>query len=68
MAFSSIDEFLAMGGYAFYVWLAYGVSFLALIILIINTQQKKKKILMAVEQRLLRQQRIKNAQDIEGTL
>ncbi|WP_354623997.1 heme exporter protein CcmD [Psychromonas sp. MME2] len=68
MAFSSISDFFAMGGYAFYVWLAYGISFLALLVLIINTRAKKKKILVTVKQRLLRQQRIKDAQNVEGSL
>lgn len=68
MAFSSIGDFFAMGGYGFYVWLAYGVSFFALIILVLNTINKKNKIVKTVKQRALRQQRIKNAQDMEGTL
>ena len=68
MAFNSIGEFLAMGGYGFYVWLAYGLTFLALIIVTVNSFTKKNKILKSVEQRLAREQRIKNAQNREGTL
>ena len=68
MAFDSISEFIAMGGYGFYVWLSYGLTFLALIILIINSVAKKNKILKEVEQRYLREQRIKNAQNMENTL
>ena len=68
MAFDSISEFIAMGGYGFYVWLSYGLTFLALIILIINSVAKKNKILKEVEQRYLREQRIKNAQNTENTL
>jgi len=68
MAFNSIGEFLAMGGYGFYVWLAYGLTFLALIIVTVNSFTKKNKILKGVEQRLAREQRIKNAQNREGTL
>lgn len=68
MAFSSLDDFLAMGGYGFYVWLAYGVSFLALIFLVLSTINKKNKIVKVVKQRVLRQQRIKHAQNMEGTL
>lgn len=26
MAFDSVSDFLAMGGYAFYVWMAYGIA------------------------------------------
>ncbi len=68
MAFDSLAGFFAMGGYGFYVWLSYSVTFLALIVLIVNSNAKKKKILKSVEQRLSREKRIKNAQNMEGTL
>ena len=68
MAFNSISEFLAMGGYGFYVWLAYGLSFLALTILVINSVIKKNKILKNVQQRLAREQRINKAKNMENTL
>lgn len=68
MAFSSVGDFLAMGGYGFYVWLAYSVSFLALIFLVLSTINRRNKIVKTVKQRALRQQRIKNAQNMEGTL
>ncbi|TEW56721.1 heme exporter protein CcmD [Psychromonas sp. RZ22] len=68
MAFSSFSEFLAMGGYGFYVWLAYGVSLLSVIFLIIDTVYRRKKIFNQVEQRLQREQRIKAAENKKGTL
>jgi heme exporter protein D len=68
MAFDSFGDFIAMGGYGFYVWLSYGLTFLALGILIVNSITKKNKIIKAVEQRLKREQRIKKAKDMEGTL
>jgi len=68
MAFSSLSDFIAMGGYSFYVWLAYGVSLLSLAVLIFSTVSKRKKIFYQVEQRLLREQRIKAAEKREGTL
>lgn len=68
MAFSSLSDFIAMGGYSFYVWLAYGVSLLSMAMLIISTVSKRKKIFFQVEQRLLREQRIKAAEKREGTL
>jgi heme exporter protein D len=68
MAFDSIGDFIAMGGYGFYVWLSYGLTFLALTLLIINSVAKKDKIFKSVEQRLAREQRIKKAKDMEGTL
>ncbi|WP_413702275.1 heme exporter protein CcmD [Psychromonas sp. KJ10-10] len=57
-----------MGGYGFYVWLSYGLTFLALFILIINSVAKKNKILKEVEQRYLREQRMKSAKNTEDTL
>jgi len=68
MAFDSIGEFLAMGGYGFYVWLAYALTFLALILVTVSSFLKRNKILKNVEQRLAREQRIKKAQNMEGTL
>ena len=68
MAFASWSDFIAMGGYSFYVWLAYGVSLFSVLLLVISTVTKRKKILKHVEQRLLREQRIKAAENREGTL
>lgn len=68
MAFNSFADFLAMGGYGFYVWLAYGISFLSLIILIFNTLAKKRNILKSVNQRIKRAQRINKAKNMENTL
>lgn len=68
MAFASLSDFIAMGGYSFYVWLAYGVSLLSLVVLIFSTVSKRKKIFYQVEQRLLREQRIKAAEKREGIL
>ncbi|MCG6199814.1 heme exporter protein CcmD [Psychromonas antarctica] len=68
MAFNSIADFFSMGGYGFYVWLSYCVSFLSLIILIINTINRKNKIIKMLNKRIARQQRIKNAPSREGIL
>jgi len=63
MAFISVADFLSMGGYGFYVWLAYGLSFFSLTVLIITTRNKRDKIFKLVRQRLARQQRVKKAQN-----
>lgn len=68
MAFNSINDFLAMGGYGFYVWLSYGLTFLALFSIVISSIMKKNKIFKNVEKRLLREQRIKKAQEMEDIL
>ncbi|HIP75695.1 MAG TPA: heme exporter protein CcmD [Psychromonas hadalis] len=68
MAFDSFAEFLAMGGYGFYVWLSYGLSLFALFALIVNTRLTTKKQMKAVKERSKREQRVKKAQQMEGTL
>ena len=68
MAFSSLTDFLAMGGYAFYVWLAYGISLVSLVILVINTLYKKKQIFARIEQNIERKNRIDKAKNTEGIL
>ena len=68
MAFISLSDFIAMGGYSFYVWLAYGVSLLSVTLLITNSLMKRKKIFHQVEQRIQREQRIKAAENREDIL
>jgi len=68
MAFTSFSDFIAMGGYSFYVWLAYGISLLSVLLLIISSVAKRKKIFQQVEQRLQREQRIKAAEKREDIL
>lgn len=43
--FQSLSDFFAMGGYGFYVWLAYGLSFLAIALLIWQSQRETKQTL-----------------------
>ncbi|WP_102531176.1 heme exporter protein CcmD, partial [Shewanella sp. 10N.286.52.B9] len=52
-------EFLNMGGYAFYVWLAYGVTFGSLIILIITSIRQKKLVLRQIGAKVRREERLK---------
>lgn len=68
MAFNSFADFFAMGGYGFYVWLAYGISLACLILLILNTLVTRKKIIKVVTERIAREQRIKKAKNTKGTL
>lgn len=43
MQFESISEFLAMGGHALYVWLAYGSTFVVLLINVLMLRQARLK-------------------------
>jgi heme exporter protein D len=50
------------------VWLSYAVSLFSLIVLVVVTVNKKRKILSGVSACIEREQRMKNAQNMEGTL
>ena len=43
--FKTFGDFLAMGGYGFYVWLCYAMTFLAVIGLIIYAKNERKQTL-----------------------
>lgn len=65
MYFQSWRDFFSMGGYGFYVWLAYGLSFATLIILFLMNYRNQKQLLRQVryqQQRELRLQQIKSQQ------
>lgn len=59
MQFESISDFFNMGGYAFYVWLAYGVTFSSLAILVFQSVKQKNKVLKQIAQKLAREERLK---------
>lgn len=48
----TLGEILAMSGYGTYVWTAFGVTLLALLVLYISSRQRLKKALKT-QQRLL---------------
>jgi len=45
---SSVSEFFAMGGYAFYVWGSYGVTALFMIIEVILVIRNKRTIIQRI--------------------
>ncbi len=59
MQFESISDFFNMGGYAFYVWLAYGVTFSSLAVLVFQSVKQKNKVLKQIVQKLAREERLK---------
>ncbi|MCL1039978.1 heme exporter protein CcmD [Shewanella corallii] len=59
MQFESISDFFNMGGYAFYVWLAYGVTFSSLAVLVFQSVKQKNKVLKQIAQKLAREERLK---------
>nr|WP_314420894.1 heme exporter protein CcmD [uncultured Erwinia sp.] len=60
-AFSSWQDFFAMGGYASYVWLAVGCTLLALIMLLLDTVIQRQRLLAGIRQRAAREQRVRAA-------
>ncbi|WP_068545936.1 heme exporter protein CcmD [Thalassotalea crassostreae] len=61
MAFSSFAEFIAMGGYGFFVWLSYGFTATLLIVLTINSLSMEAKVLKKVRKRSQREEKLKQA-------
>ncbi|OQQ06877.1 heme exporter protein CcmD [Vibrio splendidus] len=68
MYFESLSDFFAMGGYASYVWSAFGVTFLAMIILLVVSVRRGKQLLNEVQAKIDRQARIDAAKNMENTL
>ncbi|MEZ9439098.1 heme exporter protein CcmD [Vibrio atlanticus] len=68
MYFESLSDFFAMGGYASYVWSAFGITFLAMIILLVVSVRRGKQLLNEVQAKMDRQARIDAAKNMENTL
>lgn len=62
MRFSSFSEFIAMGGYGFYVWLSFGLSFALLALLIIFSKVSHQQTKASIAKRLIREEKLKAAQ------
>jgi len=61
MQFDSFSDFMAMGGYGFYVWLSFGTCALILLGILFSSLNDTKRILTSVQQQAAREQRIKQA-------
>lgn len=60
-AFSSWQEFFAMGGYAFYVWLAVACTLVAMGGLLLHTIIQRQRLLGDIRLRQSRERRIRAA-------
>ncbi|MCU6665856.1 Heme exporter protein D [compost metagenome] len=65
-AFASWSEFFAMGGYAFYVWLAVAMTVIPLAILVAHTALQHRAILRGIAQQRARESRMRAAQAQEA--
>ncbi|MCR9327887.1 MULTISPECIES: heme exporter protein CcmD [Vibrio harveyi group] len=68
MHFESLSDFFAMGGYASYVWSAFGITFLSMLILLITSLRRGDVLLKEVKAKIDRQARIDAAKNMENTL
>ncbi|EKP0247247.1 heme exporter protein CcmD [Aeromonas sp. 82P] len=68
MYFASFSDFMAMGGYAFYVWLSFGLTLVCLVGIIISTRMKTRSLLGELRSKQAREARRKAAQQMENTL
>lgn len=58
MQFDSWSEFVAMGGYGFFVWLAFGVSVLAMALILIDSVRQRRVLKDKLNSELARKARI----------
>lgn len=64
--FSSWQEFFAMGGYGFFVWLAVSATLIPLLGLVWHTCWQRKRLLVEIQRRKSREARIENARNNQG--
>ncbi|NOH62035.1 heme exporter protein CcmD [Vibrio sp. RE88] len=68
MHFESLSDFFAMGGYAGYVWSAFGITFFSMFVLLMVSIRRGKNLLNEVQSKVDRQARIDAAKNLENTL
>ena len=49
MQWHSLDEFLAMGGYGFYVWGSFGITFLVMAIELWQLNKRRQRVIQMVK-------------------
>ncbi|ATC85773.1 heme exporter protein CcmD [Pseudoalteromonas sp. NZS127_1] len=67
MQFDSFSDFIAMGGYGFYIWLSFGTCALILLGILVNSLRDTKRIMASVEQQIIREARIKKAKQEQAS-
>ncbi|MGP1627917.1 MAG: heme exporter protein CcmD [Aggregatibacter segnis] len=66
MFFESWSELLNMGGYGFYVWLSYGLSLLAIVVLIVQSLAGKSAVLKSIKREQQREARLQQMKQQKG--
>ncbi|RXJ72941.1 heme exporter protein CcmD [Veronia nyctiphanis] len=68
MHFDSFSDFLAMGGYAYYVWAAFGITFVSMVGVVLSSALTHRRLLRGIKNNVAREERIQKAKDMENTL
>ncbi len=68
MYFNSLADFFAMGGYAVYVWSAFGITFGSMLWLYWHSVAQGKALLKEINQKNQRDARMRAAKEMENTL
>jgi heme exporter protein D len=63
MQFASFSDFLAMGGYGFFVWLSFGSCALILLGILMSSWFEGKSLKQAIRSQMAREERIKQAKE-----
>lgn len=59
MQFDNLNDFFNMGGYAFYVWLSYGITIACFGLLIIFSRHKRQKLFQDINKKVQREKLLK---------
>lgn len=65
MQFDSFSDFIAMGGYGFYVWFCFGFSIALLIALTVVSKRQTRQIEKMIYDAQQREMRIKQAKEAD---
>lgn len=64
MQFESFADFIAMGGYGFYVWLSFGSGLFLIAALILHSRFQHSSIKRDIAKKLERSDRLKRAAEV----
>ena len=65
MQFESWSAFWEMGGYGFFVWLSFGVTFVSMALMVLQTAMERRQLQKSVVETHARKARIKAAAEVQ---
>ncbi|WP_026972651.1 heme exporter protein CcmD [Aliagarivorans marinus] len=68
MQFDSFSDFVAMGGYGFYVWLSFGCTLLTLGAVVVDSIFKRQALTRSITQLKAKQDRMLAAREVKERL